>query len=453
MTNILQLNPAPTLPIREYTVSELSYQIKQSIESNYGYVRVRGEISGLKIAASGHAYFNLKDENAILASTCWRPVLAKMQAKLDEGMEVIASGKLTTYPGQSKYQISVDHIEPAGAGALMQILAKRKAALQAEGLFDSARKRPLPFFPKIIGVVTSISGAVIRDIVHRIEGRCPTRVLIWPVTVQGECAAGEIEAAIRGFNHLAIKPDVIIVARGGGSIEDLWAFNEEIVVRAVAKSTIPIISAIGHETDFTLTDFAADVRAPTPTAAAEFATPVLEDLRTTIQNHFSRISQLIRAKIDRGEELIKAYDQVLAKPMAFVLRHEQRLDELTISMQSALPKLLHLRELQLSSYRLDHLSPNRLLLLKNTQLENLSATLTKGISSAISSFEAKLETPSVLLQSLDYKNVLGRGFAVIRSGNKIISSKEQVAASDKINIELKDGRVDAVIPDHRAQLR
>lgn len=446
MTNILPFTPAPTLPIQEYTVSELSYKIKQSIENNYGYVRVRGEISGLKIATSGHAYFNLKDENAVLASTCWRPVLAKMQSRLDEGMEVIASGKLTTYPGQSRYQISVDHIEPAGAGALMQILAKRKAALQAEGLFDTARKRPLPFFPKIIGVVTSLSGAVIRDIVHRISDRCPARVIIWPVTVQGEKAAGEIEAAILGLQGLEDKPDVIIVARGGGSIEDLWAFNEEIVVRAVAKSAIPIISAIGHETDFTLADFAADVRAPTPTAAAEFATPVLADLLGTVGMYAQRLGRLLKAKIERGQEVLQAYDRVLANPMAFVLRHEQRLDDLAMNMQGSLPKLLHLRQMQLGQYRIDLLDPSRLLPLKITQLENLSGRLPKSVHDVVQRLEAKLMTPAEVLRSLDYKNVLARGFAVVRSGeNRIISSVEGIKAGGVVNIELKDGVLGAVV--------
>ena len=446
MNNVLPFSPAPVLPIQEYTVSELSYQIKQSIENQYGYVRVRGEISGLKIAASGHAYFNLKDENAVLASTCWRPVMAKLQSRLDEGMEVIASGKLTTYAGQSRYQLSVDHIEPAGAGALMQILAKRKAALQAEGLFDAARKRPLPFFPKTIGVVTSLSGAVIRDIVHRISDRCPARVLIWPVTVQGEKAAGEIEAAIQGLQRLEEKPDVIIVARGGGSIEDLWVFNEEVVVRAVAKSTIPIISAIGHETDFTLTDFAADVRAPTPTAAAEFATPLLADLLSAVRMYAERIASLARAKIERGQEIVRAYDRVLANPMAFVLRHEQRLDDLAMSIRSSLPKLLQLRRMQLGQYRLDFLEPSRLLPLKMTQLENLSSRLVKSVSNIVQTFESRLITPSELLRSLDYKNVLGRGFAVIRSSdNRIISSAESVCAGDAVNIELKDGVVAAVV--------
>lgn len=448
MNNVLPFIPAPTLPTEEYTVSELSYKIKQSIESTYGYVRVRGEISGLKIATSGHAYFNLKDENAVLASTCWRPVLAKMQSRLDEGMEVIASGKLTTYPGQSRYQISVDHIEPAGVGALMQILAKRKAALQAEGLFDAARKRPLPFFPKIIGVVTSLSGAVLRDIIHRISDRCPARVLIWPVTVQGEKAAGEIEAAIQGLQSLVEKPEVIIIARGGGSIEDLWAFNEEIVVRAVAKSTIPIISAIGHETDFTLTDFAADVRAPTPTAAAEFATPVLSDLLNTIEVHARRLGLLLKAKIERGQEILRAYDRVLANPMAFVQRHEQRLDDLTLNMRASLPKLLHLRQMQLGQYRTDFLDPSRLLPLKMTQLENLSARLSRAVPSLVHGLEARLATPAELLRSLDYKNVLARGFAVVRgSDQKIISSVWGIGLGDMVNIELKDGAVEAVAKD------
>jgi exodeoxyribonuclease VII large subunit len=445
MDNILSFSPVQSLEIREYTVSELSAQIKQSIENEFGYVRVRGEISGLKIAASGHAYFNLKDANAVLAATCWRPTLAKMQAKLDEGLEVIASGKLTAYAGQSRYQISVDHIEPAGAGALMQILAKRKAALQAEGLFDNARKKPLPFFPKIIGVVTSLSGAVISDIVHRISDRCPTGVVIWPVTVQGDKAADEIAAAIDGLQTLANKPDVIIVARGGGSIEDLWAFNEEVVVRAVARCEIPIISAIGHETDFTLTDFAADVRAPTPTAAAEFATPVAADLQATITALFTRIASLVKAKTERGREIVRAYDRVLANPMVFVLRHEQRLDDLAMRMQSNLPKLFHLREMQLKQYRLDFLDPSKLLPLKISQVENLATALARSSANILQNLEAKLTIQTELLRALDYNNVLGRGFAIVRSGDEILDSIERAKPGDMVNIELKDGKLDAKI--------
>src|ERR1700691_5242393 len=268
----------------EFTVSELSSALKRTVEDAYGHVRVRGEITGFRGAhASGHCYFALKDDGAKIEAVIWKFAHARMRFKPQEGLEVIATGKLTTYPGSSKYQIVIESLEPAGIGALMALMEERKKKLAAEGLFDEARKQLLPYLPRVIGVVTSPTGAVIRDILHRLAERFPRRVLVWPVRVQGEGAAEEIAAAIRGFNALPPtgdmpRPDLIIVARGGGSIEDLWAFNEEIVVRAAAESAIPLISAVGHETDTTLIDFAADRRAPTPSAAAEMAVPVRADL-------------------------------------------------------------------------------------------------------------------------------------------------------------------------------
>ncbi len=273
--------PLPNLP--EFSVSEIAGLLKRTVEDAFPFVRVRGEISGLKIAASGHIYFDLKDDKAVLNAIIWKPVARALRLKPEAGLEVVCTGRITTYPGSSRYQIIVEQIELAGLGALMAMLEERKKKLAAEGLFDAARKKPLPFLPDVIGVVTSPTGAVIRDIMHRLNERFPRRVLLWPVNVQGEKAAGEIAAAIAGFNALkqggAIpRPDLIIVARGGGSIEDLMAFNEEIVVRAAAESAIPLISAVGHETDTTLIDFASDRRAPTPTAAAEIAVPVRAEL-------------------------------------------------------------------------------------------------------------------------------------------------------------------------------
>ena len=260
------------------TVTELSGALKRTIESSFGKVRVRGEISGFKRHSSGHCYFSLKDEAACMDAVIWRTSAATLAFRPEDGAEVIATGKLTTYPGRSKYQIVVDQMELAGEGALLALLERRRKALAAEGLFAEARKRPLPFLPRIIGVVTSPTGAVIRDILHRLEDRCPTRVILWPVAVQGEGAAAGIARAIRDFPNIEPRPDLLIVARGGGSIEDLWAFNEEEVVRAAAELPIPLISAVGHETDTTLIDFAADRRAPTPTAAAEMAVPVRSEL-------------------------------------------------------------------------------------------------------------------------------------------------------------------------------
>src|SRR5687767_13330333 len=260
------------------TVSELSGALKRSVEDAFSHVRVRGEVSGFKRVASGHCYLTLKDDRACIDGVIWKTSAAALAFRPEDGIEVIATGKLTTYPGRSKYQIVIDRMELAGEGALLALLERRRKALAAEGLFGADRKRKLPFLPRVIGVITSPTGAVIRDIIHRLEDRCPTHVIVWPVPVQGEGAAAKVAAAIRGFASLEPRPDLIIVARGGGSIEDLWAFNEEEVVRAAATSPIPLISAVGHETDTTLIDFASDRRAPTPTAAAEMAVPVRTEL-------------------------------------------------------------------------------------------------------------------------------------------------------------------------------
>src|SRR5882724_2285932 len=270
--------PPPRNPLPEYTVSEISQAIRRTLEGSFERVRVRGEISGFKRAASGHLYLSLKDSEAVLDAVCWRMSAGRLAVSPEDGLEVIATGRMTSFPGRSRYQLVIDALEVAGVGALLKLLEERKQKLAAEGLFDAARKRPLPMLPRVIGVVTSPTGAVIRDILHRLADRFPRHVLLWPVLVQGEGSAEEVAAAIRGFNALGgggtPRPDVIIVARGGGSLEDLWSFNEEIVVRAAAESMIPLISAVGHETDFTLIDFVADRRAPTPTAAAEMAVPV-----------------------------------------------------------------------------------------------------------------------------------------------------------------------------------
>ena len=284
--------------IRELTVSELSAALRKTVEDAFGHVRVRGEVTGYRGPhSSGHCYFALKDESAKIEAVIWRSAFLRLRIKPEEGLEVIATGRVTTYPGQSKYQIVVETLEPAGIGALMALVEARKKKLAAEGLFDAARKKPLPFLPRVIGIVTSPTGAVIRDILHRLGDRFPRRVVVWPVRVQGEGAAEEIAAAIRGFNALPAsvidRPDLIIVARGGGSLEDLWSFNEEIVVRAAAGSAIPLISAIGHETDVTLIDHAADRRAPTPSAAAEMAVPVRGELA-------SRIGSLASARLPAG---------------------------------------------------------------------------------------------------------------------------------------------------------
>src|SRR6476620_6016199 len=317
--------------VPEFTVSELSFALKREIETAFPRVRVRGEISQPSFPRSGHCYFRLKDENAVLDAVCWKTTMPRLGIKIEEGMEVIVTGKITTYAGSSRYQIIIDRLELAGEGALLKLLEDRRKKLAAEGLFDLDRKRPLPFLPEVIGVVTSPSGAVIRDILHRLSDRFPRRVLVWPVAVQGDKAAGEVAKAIAGFNKLpeegpVPRPQVLIVARGGGSLEDLWAFNEEIVVRAAAASTIPLISAVGHETDTTLIDFASDRRAPTPTAAAEMAVPVRADLVAEVLSKARRaLSCWQRAQDHRRTEL-RAAARALPNAEELLSIPRQRLD-------------------------------------------------------------------------------------------------------------------------------
>lgn len=397
---------------QEFTVSELSSYIKMAVEGAFPYVRIRGEISGFKRAPSGHLYLNLKDENAVLAGVCWKGNAIRFKFKPEDGLEVIASGSITTYAGQSKYQMIIDNMEPAGLGALMVLLEKRKAKLAAEGLFDAARKKPLPYLPKVIGVVTSPTGAVIRDILHRIADRFPVRVIVWPVLVQGDKAASQIASAINGFNKLEIngnvpRPDLLIVARGGGSIEDLWAFNEEEVVRAVAASGIPVISAVGHETDFTLIDFVSDLRAPTPTAAAEMAVPVKSELILSVSDMAKRNLRAIFRYIETNENLIKSLNRAIPNPKRFIEEKAQRLDNVLLRIEAA----------------------------TNSMLKHQ---------------HQKLEIASRLLESYHYKRVLERGFALVRDGKgKVIKSANILSAEMGINIELSDGNVDAVVSGNK----
>jgi len=318
------------------SVTELSMSLKRTIETSFGRVRLRGEISGFKRHASGHCYFSLKDEGACMDAVIWRGSAQTLAFRPEDGAEVIATGKLTTFPGRSKYQIVVERMELAGEGALMALLDKRRRALAAEGLFDAGRKRRLPFMPRLIGVVTSPTGAVIRDILHRLEDRCPTHVILWPVPVQGEGASARIAAAIRAFASIEPKPDLLIVARGGGSIEDLWAFNEEEVVRAAAESPIPLISAVGHETDTTLIDFASDVRAPTPTAAAEMAVPVRAELLAQVEDLGRRAGSCLGAHARRARERLDLSVSRWPEPQALFAPVGQKLDDLVARMPRAL---------------------------------------------------------------------------------------------------------------------
>src|SRR5436190_17544287 len=323
----------PSVPgnVPEFSVSEISFALKRQLEGAFPRVRVRGEISQPSFPRSGHCYFRLKDENAVIDAVCWKTTRPRLGIKVEEGMEVIATGKITTYAGSSRYQIIIERLELAGEGALLKLLEDRRKKLAAEGLFDLDRKRPLPFLPEVIGVVTSPSGAVIRDILHRLAERFPRRVLIWPVAVQGERAAAEVAAAIAGFNRLpedglVPRPQLLIVARGGGSLEDLWAFNEEVVVRAAAASSIPLISAVGHETDTTLIDFASDRRAPTPTAAAEMAVPVRADLLDEVLDFGKRTMACMTRALREAATELAGLARGLGDPRRLIEEQQQRLD-------------------------------------------------------------------------------------------------------------------------------
>lgn len=364
----------------EFTVSELSGAVKRSIEDQFGRVRVRAEVGRVSRPGSGHLYFDLKDDRACLAAVTWKGQAARLIQAPEEGMEVIATGRLTTFPGQSKYQMIVDQIEPAGAGALMAMLEKRKKALAAEGLFDPDRKRALPFLPRVIGVVTSPSGAVIRDILHRLRDRFPTHVVIWPVAVQGQACAAQVSAAIQGFNALPQggpipRPDLIIVARGGGSLEDLWGFNEEIVVRAAAASSIPLISAVGHETDTTLIDFASDRRAPTPTAAAEMAVPVRADLAARLAESGARMARCNAQAIQRPRQRLRDLARALGRPSALTEGARQRLDLRGARLEPALRQLVRSRHQQLASRPMPAATLRQFTAAKRHGLERLESRL------------------------------------------------------------------------------
>jgi len=342
----------------EYTVSEISGALKRTVEDAFGNVRVRGEISGYRGPhSSGHAYFSLKDDRARIEAVIWKGTMSRLKFRPEEGMEVIASGKLTTYPGSSKYQIVIDNLEPAGAGALMALLEERKRKLAAEGLFDAERKQHLPFMPMVLGVITSPTGAVIRDIIHRIKDRFPLHVLVWPVRVQGETSGAEVTAAVQGFNALSAdgdirRPDLLIVARGGGSLEDLWGFNDEALARAVAASEIPVISAVGHETDWTLVDFVADVRAPTPTGAAEIAVPVKADLEATLANLGARLKGCMSRNFDRKRQALRAAARALPSPDQLLALPRRHFDEATSRLSRALIVSTERKRARLSAIRL-----------------------------------------------------------------------------------------------------
>ncbi|MBM3553510.1 MAG: exodeoxyribonuclease VII large subunit [Alphaproteobacteria bacterium] len=472
---------APQTNAPEISVSELANALKRTIEDRFGRVRVRGEISNYRGPhASGHAYFSLKDQNARLDAVIWKSSLARLRTRPQEGLEVVATGRITTFPGKSSYQIVIESLEPAGVGALMALLDARRKALAAEGLFDDARKRPLPFLPRVVGVVTSPTGAVIRDILHRLNDRFPRRVLVWPVRVQGESCAQEVAAGIRGFNALQLggaipRPDVLIVARGGGSLEDLWGFNEELVVRAAAESAIPLISAIGHETDTTLLDFVADLRAPTPTGAAEKAVPVRVELVEHLAMRASRLEGARRRAMDQRRASLSTLARLLPPGDALLASPRQRLDRAAERLGAGVRAAKDGRRLRVSraAALLARHSPQAELARVREKLRGLGTRLRQGyiaravlarqenaaarqrlagaaqrldraVAGLIVRSQERLDRLSRLLDSLSHRSVLARGFALVREeSGALVRSVAQAPPGTGLDIEIADGRIAA----------
>ena len=439
--------------IPEYSVTELSTALKSTIEEQFGYVRIKGELSGINNHSSGHIYLTLKDENAVINGIIWRSSVAKIKIRPEEGLEVICSGKISTgynpgrFAGRSNYQITIDSMKPAGVGALMAVLEERKKKLNEEGLFDERHKKSIPLYPKVIGVITSPTGAVLQDIKHRISERFPCNVLLWPVPVQGNDAVDLIVSAIEGFNNLDSNsniptPDIIILARGGGSIEDLWCFNEESIVRAVSNSRIPLISAVGHETDTTLVDFASDRRAPTPTAAAEIATPSKEALLSELFESENRINASINSCINIAKERVVNVQKLFPSYEYLFSTKTNDLNSLAHRLPGAL-KLYIQKEMTNYKNIGSKLSLNTLKeKIKNSQSNLLISTkqLVKVNKNNFNNLSNRLNSTNKLLESLSYKSVIKRGFSVARnSSNKIISEKTDIIEDNRINIETKFG--------------
>ncbi|MCL4136731.1 UNVERIFIED_CONTAM: hypothetical protein GTU68_035187 [Idotea baltica] len=464
-------DPLPGQNLPEYSVTELSGAVKRTLEGEFGRIRVKGEVGRVFKARSGHLYFDVKDDRSVLACTTWKGQVAGLSVVPEEGLEVVVTGRMTAFGGQSKYNLNVDDVAVAGQGALMALLEKRKKQLAAEGLFDPARKRPLPYLPEVIGVVTSPSGAVIRDILHRLRDRFPRKVLIWPVAVQGAACAPEVTRAIEGFNCLTPggalpRPDLLIVARGGGSVEDLWGFNEEIVARAAAASEIPLISAVGHETDTTLIDFVSDQRAPTPTAAAELAVPVRLDLMAHMDGQGARLSRAVSQGVTRRRQRLADVARALPRPDGLLDSPRQRLDQVGDRLDSALIRSVQARRIKLADlsgslrpsalrrmFRRRHdalgnlasrLRPNQLL----TRVEQKSAsyqTLIRRLSIAATTRTARLQSQvdgmDRLLATLGYESTLKRGYAVVRADEQVVTTREVAATSASLEIQFADGRL------------
>ena len=442
----------PQTNLVEYTVSELAFALKRTVEDAYGLVKLRGEISGFRGQhGSGHCYFTLKDEKACIEAVIWRSTYQRLKCKPDEGLEVIARGRVTTYPDRSKYQIVIDELEPAGIGALLAQLEERKKRLAAEGLFDPARKRPLPFLPRIVGVVTSPTGAVIRDILHRLEDRFPSHVLVWPVRVQGETCAVEVSAAIVGFNRLdrsgpIPRPDLLIVARGGGSLEDLWGFNDEGLARTVASSTIPLISAVGHETDWTIIDLVADFRAPTPTAAAERAVPVRADLLITVTQHGLRVATSLRRRIESGRHRFGGLARGLPRKANILDLPRQRFDHASSRLKRALiaNARAHRNWLDRASAGLRPQALARAASSGRDRLIRIDRNASRSVGALLDRSRAKLDAQAKLLFTLGYHNVLARGFALVRGADgAMLRRASEVQPDAAFDLEFVDGHVAA----------
>ena len=448
----------------EFTVSELALSLKRTVEQTYGHVRVRGELGRVTVAKSGHCYLDVKDDKAVINSIIWKGVMGRLSMYPEEGMEVVCEGKLSTYPGRSNYQLIIDKMELAGAGALMALFEKRKKMLAAEGLFDQTRKQELPFMPKTIGVVTSPTGSVIRDILHRLTDRFPVHVLVWPVLVQGDKAAEQIAGAITGFNHDSgfPKPDVLIVARGGGSMEDLWCFNEEVVARAAAASDIPLISAVGHETDWTLIDFVADYRAPTPTGAAEIAVPVLADWLETVQDYGLRLSRGLRRNLKESQTRFSAAR--LPKLQTVLSPLQQRLDlagtrlprpsrlfepakqKLALVRLPSLLRFIELKSEKLSGLRLRPQNITRDITRQQEATTRIADAMQRVAQRRLQQDSARLTRAAKLLDAYSYQGVLARGYALVQDeAGDVVRAGKALAKGQNVTLTFADGMRGAVI--------
>jgi exodeoxyribonuclease VII large subunit len=454
-----QAQPAPGANVTEFTVSDLARAIKRALEEGFGFVRLRGEISGFRGQhASGHCYFGLKDDKAKIDAVVWKTTWQRLKVKPEEGMEVVVQGRVTTYPGSSKYQIVIESLEPAGVGALMALIEERKRKLAAEGLFEEARKKPRPYLPRLVGIITSPTGAVIRDMLHGFSERFPTRVIVWPVRVQGDTCAQEVASAIAGFNAFApggafARPDILIVARGGGSLEDLWGFNEEIVVRAVAASRIPVISAVGHETDWTLIDLVADARAPTPTKAAEWAVPKYAELAESTEKFGLRLTAAARRSLQSARAHLKAAARGLPRLENIVALPRQKFDDYEKRLSRALlanTRAHHTRYVRTAS-RLRPGPIRQHISLCRKSAGDLQARATQGLANVLTTRRRQLESTAKLLGSLSYQGVLQRGFVLVRDADgRMVREAASLHAGDSLELEFRDGRVDAETRSVRA---